>query len=86
MMRYRYEHTHGIEKNKALIDTIRGEGRAVILTSFSLIVGYFTLVVSNFVPVIQFALLSILVISVALLSDLFLVPSIIKNLDIKRKL
>ena len=86
MMRYRYEHTHGIEKNKALIDTIKGEGRAVILTSFSLIIGYFTLVVSNFVPVIQFALLSILVISVALLSDLFLIPSIIKNLDIKRRL
>ena len=83
MMRYRYEHSHGVEKERALIDTIYGEGKAIIITSISLIIGFLTLLFSEFVPVIQFALLSVLVVFVALLSDLFLTPSLIKNIDIK---
>ena len=83
MMRYKYEHSKGIKKNQALIDTIKGEGRAVILTSAALVIGYFTLLISDFVPLIEFSLLSVLVIIVALMSDLFLVPSLVKNIDIK---
>jgi len=84
MMRYRYEHSHGVEKEKALIDTIYGEGKAIIITSISLMIGFLTLLFSEFVPVIQFAILSIIVILVALFSDLFLTPALIKNISIKK--
>jgi len=85
MMRYRYEHSHGVDKDDALINTINGEGKAIILTSISLIIGFLTLLFSEFVPVIQFAILSVLVVSVALMSDLFLTPSLIKNISIKKE-
>jgi len=48
-------------------------------------IGYFTLATSDFIPVIEFALLSIFVIFIAVLSDLFFVPSILKNIDLGRK-
>jgi len=82
MMRYRYEHHKEFDKFKAVTNSITGEGRAVLMTTISLMIGYFTLATSEFVPVIQFALLSIIVIFVAVLSDLFFVPSLIKNIDI----
>jgi len=82
MMRYRYEHHKEDDKIPAVLNSIVGEGRAVLMTTISLIIGYFTLTTSDFVPVIQFAILSIVVIFVAVLSDLFFVPSLIKNVDI----
>ena len=85
MMRYKYERKHNETQYEAVLHSIEGEGRAVLLTTISLMIGYLTLATSNFIPVIQFALLSIFVIFIAVLSDLFFVPSIIKNIDLGRK-
>jgi predicted RND superfamily exporter protein len=84
MMRYKYEHQN-ILKNEAIVNSIIGEGRAVLLTTISLMLGYLTLTTSDFIPVIQFALLSILVIFVAVLSDLYFVPSLLKNINIVKE-
>ena len=85
MMRYKYEREHKETQYEAILHSIDGEGRAVLLTTISLMIGYFTLATSDFIPVIEFALLSIFVIFIAVLSDLFFVPSILKNIDLGRK-
>jgi predicted RND superfamily exporter protein len=84
MMRYRYEHKNNT-KNSAVLNSIVGEGRAILLTTISLMLGYLTLTMSDFIPVIQFALLSILVIFIAVLSDLYFVPSLLKNINIVKE-
>jgi len=84
MMRYKYEHK-GIDKTQAILNSIQGEGRAILLTTISLMIGYLTLTTSDFIPVIQFALLSIFVIFIAVLSDLYFVPSLLKNINILKE-
>lgn len=83
MIRYKYEHKN-CNKITAISNTIKGEGRAVLMTTFSLIAGYTTLIYSNFIPVIQFAILSIIVIFIAMLSDLFFIPSLLKKINITK--
>jgi predicted RND superfamily exporter protein len=84
MMRYKYEHQTQTKEN-AVLNSIQGEGRAVLLTTISLMIGYLTLATSNFIPVIEFALLSILIIFVAVLSDLLFVPALLKNINIVKE-
>jgi len=84
MMRYKYEHQN-IDKETAVLKSIKGEGRAVLLTTISLMIGYLTLATSNFIPVIEFALLSILIIFVAVLSDLLFVPALLKSINIVKE-
>ena len=82
MMRYRYEHNNLFSKKRAILNSIEGEGRAVLLTTISLMIGYLTLATSQFIPVIEFALLSIFTIFIAVLSDLFVVPALLRRIDI----
>ena len=85
MMRYRYEHNNLFSKKRAILNSIEGEGRAVLLTTISLMIGYLTLATSQFIPVIEFALLSIFTIFIAVLSDLFVVPALLRRIEIVDK-
>ena len=76
--RHNYKETHKIDDS--VIDAIRKEGRAVILTSIYLSIGFLILITSTFVPVREYAILSVFAIIFALLSDLFITPTLIKYL------
>ena len=58
--------------------TLERKGLAAITTSLVLIVGFLVLVVSRFIPTVQFGELCALVMVLALAADLFLLPSLIK--------
>ncbi len=52
-------------------------GYAMLYTSLAIILGFSVLVISNFIPIIYFALLTILVMSLVLVGALFLLPKLI---------
>ncbi len=61
----------------ALMDAYRGAGRAVLLTSFMLLVGLVVLSTSDFLPTRQFAILTSFTIMGAILGDLFILPPLL---------
>lgn len=82
MMKYKHESQNHTDKDNAVLSSIKAEGQAILLTTISLMLGFLTLTTSDFIPIIEFALLSMLVIFVAILSDLYFVPSLLKNINI----
>ena len=62
---------------EAVKKTLESKGLAAITTSVVLIVGFLVLVVSQFIPTVQFGKLCALVMGLALLADLFLLPGLI---------
>jgi predicted RND superfamily exporter protein len=84
MMKYRYEHKRLKNRKRVTLIVVKKEASPIILTSLSLSLGFLSLATSDFVPVIQFAFLSIFVILVALLIDLIFVPVLLKNIDISK--
>lgn len=74
MVRYQRELKETNDQNKAIFNTLLGEGRPIIFTSISLCLGFIVLVLSNFNPTINFGFLAAWVMIWALISDLFLTP------------
>ena len=76
---------HGFGKNvkesgdyvRAMYNTLRVKGEAIVLTSVILVFGFGVVTVSKFVPTSYFGLLSSLIILNALIADLFVLPCLL---------
>lgn len=68
------ERAKGCDAETALINTFKIKGMPVILSPAILICAFSMLMVSNFVPIVDFGLLSAVLMLVALLGDVFLTP------------
>jgi uncharacterized protein len=68
----------GLSMDEALRKTFDEVGIAVITTSVILSLGFFTLTLSNFNPARQFGFFTGVTVLFALLSDLFLLPALLK--------
>lgn len=78
MSRYNKEMRDLQDSSKALHSSLRGELLPVMSTSFSLFIGFGSVgVLSQFVPISHFGLLSAMVMVFALLGDLLLTPIIL---------
>ena len=67
-------HANGGDYTKAMYESLRLKGRAIIFTSIILAISFGVLMASQFMPTYQFGLLSALVMINALLADLFVLP------------
>ncbi len=77
MVRYQRELRKTNDQKQAMANAIKTEGEPVIFTSVALAMGFFTIMLSTFVPSVQFGYLSGLVMIYALLTDLFVNPVIL---------
>ena len=75
---------HG-DRKLAMINTMKMQGRPVIYVSLALAGGFFSLALSNFVPIVYFGLLSGVVMLVAMLAELTLTPLVVYSMPLGRR-
>jgi predicted RND superfamily exporter protein len=71
----------GMAIRDAVRETVQGIGRPVILTSLVHIAGFSVFLLTDFVPLYHFGLLSCLAMTAALVGDLVLLPNLLLVLD-----
>ena len=76
LLRYKNELSKGLNKRKAIQNTIINTGAALMITTSVLVGGFSILFLSAFLPTYQFGLLSAAMIGTALLCDLTLLPAL----------
>ena len=74
MIRYSRELKRHHDQRRAMVDTLRSQGRPVIYVSLALAAGFFVVGFSNFVPTRQAGVLCGLVMLVAMVGELTLTP------------
>ena len=79
MVRYNNEMKRLNDQQEAMVVSLRSESTPVISTSLALALGFFILVVSNFMPIIYFGGLSAIVMMLALTGDLCLTPILLST-------
>lgn len=79
MVRYNQELKRLKDEHKAIIAAVRAEFYPVLTTSLGLAGGFVILGFSSFVPVMQFGLLSAVVMIMALLADVILTPVLLST-------
>lgn len=67
----------GADVRKAVKETIQRKGRAIILSSLILTIGFGVMIFSNFVPTVYFGLLSAIIMLTAFIGDILVLPSAI---------
>ena len=72
----KYRLSRGEEIQKALRGTIGIKGRAILLSSLILSIGFGVMVFSRFVPTVHFGVLSSIIMFMAVIGDILLLPSI----------
>jgi len=78
LMRYRRERATGRTPESSVRHTLLGTGRAMVFSSLGLTVGFTILIFSQFRPNREFGLLIAFIMVVALLSDLFVTPYLVR--------
>lgn len=78
LSRYKLERSLGNDLETAIWNTLQGTGKALLLTSFILIAGFVLLLLSDFGGTYSTGLFTGLTILFAMLSDLFLLPILIR--------
>ncbi|MCB9777203.1 MAG: MMPL family transporter [Alphaproteobacteria bacterium] len=81
VVRYREERDHGHDVDDALHRTFHGAGRAIVLTSVLLVVGFGVLAWSDLTSTRWFGILSAVTMIAALLADLLLLPALLHLFD-----
>ncbi|MGM0622703.1 MAG: efflux RND transporter permease subunit [Campylobacterota bacterium] len=79
MVRYNKEMKLLNDQDLAIKETLKHEFRPVFSTSIALFLGFSVLVVSNFIPVIYFGMLSALVMLLALICDFLITPILLSS-------
>lgn len=74
---YQEELRNGLSPHPAVLAALEKKGRAIVGTSLILMGGFGVLVLSSFVPTIQFGFLCSMIMLFALVSDLFVLPALI---------
>ena len=77
LTRYKLEQKKGYSINRALITTFQVSGKAIILTTLILVVGFISLILSEFSGTFYIGILISITLVSAMLSDLFIIPQLI---------
>ncbi len=83
-VRYKEAIKNSYDRLEAIKETMYAEHRAIITTSVSLSFGLSVLAFSNFVPIIEFGVLTAFVLLSALPGDLFITPSLLVSTKMKQ--
>lgn len=75
----------GYSTEDSLAHCFQHSGRALFLTTLLLTVGFLSFTAGQFVPTIEFGIMNAIVISLALLTDLLLLPALLMTLPKLRK-
>lgn len=78
LTRYKHERRMGKDNLEAIAITVHSKGSAVISTCMVIVMGFGILVLSNFIPTIQFGCLTAFTMLVALLVELTTLPILLK--------
>ena len=81
MSRYRLMRRRGFNVDDAIKQALSSSGRAVILTSSILIIGFSVMLAGNFIPFIYVGLFSAMIMAFALLGDLIFMPALLNLVD-----
>ena len=71
--------TKGFNSEQALVKVLTQTAPSLIITTIILVIGFGTSVFGSFVPTINFGILTALILSSALLSDVILIPALLLN-------
>jgi len=85
LYRYRHEYAKSGDYIAAMQSAHTSIGHAMTYTSLAISVGFLVLILSAFTPTIYFGLLTVVVMLVALATDLLLLPRLVISLDAFRK-
>jgi predicted RND superfamily exporter protein len=75
VVRYKQERSLGRVHKEAMLNTFRGAGQAIILTSLLLVSGFGVLATSSLTSTYHFGLLASITLGAAILADLLLLPA-----------
>jgi predicted RND superfamily exporter protein len=67
------------EPEAAMIATVRAEGPAIVTTAFALSGGFLVLVMSSFMPLVEFGAVSAMTMMIALVADLTVTPALMAS-------
>ena len=82
LVRYNREFKRDLNKEKALVNTIRHMGRPIIFTTATISLGFSVLMFSSFRPTAIFGLLMMITMFSALVADLVLLPSLMLHVEL----
>lgn len=74
---YRQKRAMRLTVRQAVAETMADKGRAVLSSSFILSIGFGVLMLASFVPTIQFGALSMVVMFLNIIDDLFFLPALL---------
>ncbi|MFZ5994303.1 MAG: efflux RND transporter permease subunit [Thermodesulfobacteriota bacterium] len=83
LTRYKHERRTGKDNFQAIAITMQSKGSAVISTCMVIVMGFGILVLSNFIPTIQFGCLTAFTMLIALLVELTTLPILLKVVNPK---
>ena len=73
---YQRQRAFGLQRAQALERATMVKGQAILISSAILVIGFGIMVLSRFVPIIHFGLLSAIIMVTALVGDLVVLPAI----------
>ncbi len=82
LVSYNREFKGGLNKEKALSNTVRRMGKPIIFTTVTIGLGFSVLMFSHFKPTAIFGLLMIITMFSALVADLILLPSLMLHVEL----
>jgi predicted RND superfamily exporter protein len=74
---------NGLDTQTAISQALESSGKAVMLTSLILILGFGIMMFGSFIPYIYVGLFSAMIIFLALIADLFFLPALLFLTDKK---
>jgi predicted RND superfamily exporter protein len=77
LARYREEIEHGRPRPEAVLESLRSSGRAALLSTATLWVGYATLGLASFVPIRLFGELSLVALGSAIVCEILVMPALL---------
>jgi hypothetical protein len=74
---YQAKRAHNISVAQAVEDIIFNKGRALLSSSFILCIGFGVLILASFEPIVDFGVLSAIIMLIDVILDMFLMPSLL---------
>ncbi len=83
LFRFWQERKETSDLSKAISNTIKTTGLAMLTTTIVLVSGFLVITVSTFIPTAQFGIISAITLSVALITDITLLPALLIIFPVK---
>jgi hypothetical protein len=83
LLSYKAQLTRGVEKIKAVENVLMTTGTSLVVTTVILFFAFGLFVFAQFVPNMHFGLISSIVFVSALISDLYILPALLLNIDLE---